>query len=687
MDDRNQDTKEYTGEYGNIVEHDTRSDPVQMADGADPADVAQPGSIYRYSYRDHMPEATRSGDYFASGHERGGQDTDRPQEKAPGQTDSRSGQWHTAGETTEQESVVWQRTGTGQQPDDADDVKDAIQTVDATGSTASNGTDAGLTQDPELAVWQRSGTGQQPDDADDVKDIVQTAGNTLSNGADAGSTVGSADNDDSWQSRSSNALQPRDNSLPTEQTANKKRDRDRSDGITGKKLAMCAGMAIFFGIIASFSFQAVQYFAGRISRTAEQPDGSELSYTTDNVRYTSAATDVAIGTADVSGIVQQTMPSMVSITSTTEGQATYDLFGQYYEGQDTVSAGTGFIVGKNDTELLIATNNHVVNGAKAISVQFIDEEVYDAITKGQDSSTDLAVIAVDLKDIKSSTMESIRAASLGDSSECKVGEMVVAIGNALGYGQSVTVGYVSAKDREITAEADHGQEQGNKMKVIQTDAAINPGNSGGPLLNMQGRVIGITSAKIAASTVEGVGYSIPISEATPIIDELMNREVLTDAQKGYLGILGKTVTEEASNFDMPEGVYVDDVSENGAADKAGIRKGDIITAINDIQVTTIESLREKANSYKKGTVVTITLQRNDNGSYQEQKVDVELQGEGSLNDLDDGSSSRQQDNGNGQPDNGNGQQDNDNGQPDNGGAFGGNDSDDGWGGLFPDFGY
>jgi serine protease Do len=264
----------------------------------------------------------------------------------------------------------------------------------------------------------------------------------------------------------------------------------------------------------------------------------------------------------------------------------------------------------------------------------------------------------------------------------------------------VTVGYVSAKDREITEESDDSSSsssQGSTIKVIQTDAAINPGNSGGPLINMQGEVIGINSAKIAASSVEGVGYSIPISEATPIIDELMNREVLTDSQKGYLGISGKTVTQEASNFNVPEGVYVAEVAEGGAADKAGIKMGDIITAINDIQVTTIESLKEKANSYKKGTKITITLQRSDNGTYKEKNVEVTLQGESSLNKLEDSSGSTNSDSSNDNSGQGNGGsgQDGSNGNSGSNGDSGsgqdgsGDDSQDGgssfgnWGSLFP----
>lgn len=599
MDDKNQDTNEYTGEYGNVVERaePDYSDVDEAAEGdAGSSSQEQNSSVYSYSYRENQPEATRSGDYRASEHdyasrnEASAQDREASRDEAgeTGRSDD-AGQWHAAGETIR-----------------------------------------------ESRGWTQAETGAQ-----------------------------------SYNQQS-----------PYEQTRSRTEAEDKKDreGLTGKKIAACAGLAALFGVVAAVCFQAVCYFSGQVLGVNLTAGNVPLAYTTDNVKYTNASTNMAIGTADVSGIAQQTMPAMVSITSTAEGEGGYDLFGQYYQGRDSVSAGTGFIVGRNDTELLIATNNHVVSGAKAISAQFIDEEVYEATTKGRDSAADLAVIAVKLKDIKKTTMQSIRVASLGDSSECRVGEMVVAIGNSLGYGQSVTVGYVSAKDREITTESEDGSGQGNRMKVIQTDAAINPGNSGGPLLDMNGRVIGITSAKIAASSVEGVGYSIPISEATPIIDELMNREVLTDAQKGYLGISGKTVTEEASNFNMPEGVYVDEVAKDGAAGKAGIKKGDIITAINDIKVTSIESLREKANSYKKGTKVTITLQRSNNGSYEEQKLEVVLQGESSLNDLGDGSSSgKSSDDKNQQPDEGSGDNDL---QEDEG-----NDLWDGWGGLFPGFGY
>lgn len=420
--------------------------------------------------------------------------------------------------------------------------------------------------------------------------------------------------------------------------------KEKGNTTLGKRVLATALCAVVFGLVAGVCFQGVRYMSDRLmpSRSATR---TELKTTTDS---SSKVADSAqgsqntpvtqVGTTDVSGIVEQTMPAIVAITSTTQGANYYDLFGREYQGKDSTGSGSGFIVGQNDKELLIATNNHVIEGAKTISVQFIDEEVYEASVKGSDSSNDLAVIAVPVSKIKDTTMEKIRVADLGSSDDLKVGEMAIAIGNALGYGQSVTVGYISAKDREITESDSQSSGSTNTIKAIQTDAAINPGNSGGALLNMQGQVIGINSAKIAASEVEGVGYAIPISVANPIIEELMNKEVLQDNEKGYLGISGQTVTDEVARFNMPNGVYVAEVAKDGAAQKAGIQQGDIITSINNMEVRTIESLQEKANSYKKGTEVEITLQRSDKGSYKEKKVKVKLQGSDSLDGLSSGNS-------------------------------------------------
>ena len=429
---------------------------------------------------------------------------------------------------------------------------------------------------------------------------------------------------------------------------------------TGKKMFITVACAVVFGVVAGACFEAVHYVSDNVLGITAQNtkqigtttnSGTGSGRTTTSKAGNSNAVSIKGAVTDVSGIVEQTMPAIVAITSTTEGADYYDLFGQYYQQRDQTSCGSGFIVGQNDKELLIATNNHVIEGAKTISVQFIDDEVYEATVKGTAESNDLAVIAVKTSSIKAATMDKIKIADLGSSDSLKVGEMAVAIGNSLGYGQSVTVGYISAKDREIT---ENSESTGvvNKIKAIQTDAAINPGNSGGALLNLQGQVIGINSAKITDSSVEGVGYAIPISVATPIIDELMNKEELTESEKGYLGVSVKTVTDEASYYNIPNGVYVEAVSEGGAADKAGLKAGDIITCINNMEVTTKESLQEKVNSYRKGTEIEVIFQRSNDGTYKENKVKVKLQGQESLENLpEDDSSIYTGRNGNGQDDN------------------------------------
>lgn len=429
---------------------------------------------------------------------------------------------------------------------------------------------------------------------------------------------------------------------------------------TGKKMFITVACAVVFGVVAGACFEAVHYVSDNVLGITAQNtkqigtttnSGTGSGRTTTSKAGNSNAVSIKGAVTDVSGIVEQTMPAIVAITSTTEGADYYDLFGQYYQQRDQTSCGSGFIVGQNDKELLIATNNHVIEGAKTISVQFIDDEVYEATVKGTAESNDLAVIAVKTSSIKAATMDKIKIADLGSSDSLKVGEMAVAIGNSLGYGQSVTVGYISAKDREIT---ENSESTGvvNKIKAIQTDAAINPGNSGGALLNLQGQVIGINSAKITDSSVEGVGYAIPISVATPIIDELMNKEELTESEKGYLGVSVRTVTDEASYYNIPNGVYVEAVSEGGAADKAGLKAGDIITCINNMEVTTKESLQEKVNSYRKGTEIEVIFQRSNDGTYKENKVKVKLQGQESLENLpEDDSSIYTGRNGNGQDDN------------------------------------
>lgn len=471
-----------------------------------------------------------------------------------------------------------------------------------------------------------------------------------------------------------------------------------------KKLLFSAACAAVFGIVAGVCFQGVRYMSDqflpsqssqtKLKTTTQGSGDSESSSTAGQNAGESTdgkqAVTTQVGVMDVSNITEQTMPAIVAITSTTKGANYYDLFGREYEGQESTGAGSGFIIAQNDNELLIATNNHVIEGAKTISVQCIDGEIYEATVKGTDSANDLAVIAVATKNIKEDTMKKIAIADLGSSDDLKVGEMVIAIGNALGYGQSVTVGYVSAKDREISASEDngYGSSSTNTIKAIQTDAAINPGNSGGALINMRGEVIGINSAKIASSTVEGIGYAIPISVANPIIEDLMNKEQLSDEDKGYLGISGQTVTDAATAFDIPNGVQVKEVSKGGAAEQAGIQVGDIITSINNMEVRSIESLKEKANSYKKGTEVEIKVQRSNNGTYEEKTFKVKLQGSSSLDGLPDDSTSDQSGNGNSGKDSsgdggaGNGNSGNDgsgNGNSGNGGSGNGDSGNDGYG--------
>ncbi|WP_167955777.1 S1C family serine protease [Anaerosporobacter faecicola] len=395
----------------------------------------------------------------------------------------------------------------------------------------------------------------------------------------------------------------------------------------GKKVAGFIAKAAAFGLIASVTFLGTNtvYYSFNPDAKKTQVDSSKNtpSVTTqdssnggDSIATTNISNAGVVYNSDVSDVVDETMPSIVAITSTMT-QSYNDWFGQNYE-KDVEGSGSGFIVGKNDTELLIVTNNHVVAGAKAIAVQFIDEEIYQAEIKGTDSTADLAVIAVKLSDISDDTMGKIKIAKLGNSDDIKVGQMAIAIGNALGYGQSTTVGYISAKEREVTVD-------NNTMTLLQTDAAINPGNSGGALLNIAGEVIGINSVKYADSSVEGMGFAIPITRATPIINELMNREKIEEGEEGFLGISGGTVSSDmVQGYGWPEGVYIDSVMEGGPAAEGGVLARDIITKINDMGVASIEAMQERIFSYRAGTEVKITLKRLENGEFVEKEFMVTL---------------------------------------------------------------
>jgi len=293
------------------------------------------------------------------------------------------------------------------------------------------------------------------------------------------------------------------------------------------------------------------------------------------------------------------------------------------------ASGSGFIVGKNDIELLIATNNHVIDSATKIEITFIDDSVLEATIKGTDSIADLAILAVPLDTISADTLSSIRVATLGDSEAVRLGEMAIAIGNALGYGQSVTVGYISAKDRTVTVD-------GNEMILLQTDAAINGGNSGGPLFNTKGEVIGINSVKYADTSVEGMCFAIPISRAIPILNELMNRETLAEEDKGFLGVSTRTVTNDiATLYGWPIGAYIVSILENSPAEAAGLYIGDIVTSVNGVKIVTADQLVAAVASYRHGSTIELVVQRNINGKYEEvtisailgKKADVEAAAE------------------------------------------------------------
>lgn len=327
------------------------------------------------------------------------------------------------------------------------------------------------------------------------------------------------------------------------------------------------------------------------------------------------------GDLSVKDIAKQCMPSVVSIT-TVGVEDVRSWFGtQKYKSQ---GAGSGIIIGQNDSELLVATNNHVVSGAEEVSVCFDDDSedaVISAKVKGTDPSNDLAIVAVLKEDISDEIMGKIKVAKLGDSDSLSIGEQVVAIGNALGYGQSVTTGIISALDRSVDIES-------YSAKLIQTDAAINPGNSGGALLNMRGELIGINSAKFASEEVEGMGYAIPIATAQPILDNLMNREtreLVDEKEAGFLGVSVQDVSKEASElYDIPKGAYVGSVEEGGGAAKAGIKKGDIITKFDGLAVSDSSSLRSNIAYYKAGETVDVVIMRANNGVYEEQTVSVTL---------------------------------------------------------------
>lgn len=379
---------------------------------------------------------------------------------------------------------------------------------------------------------------------------------------------------------------------------------------------VCAGVA--FGLVASVTFQTGNYVGTKVfGTTTTNGKTAKTAQTVDGAKLTTSSSST--GTSDVATIAKNAMPSIVSITNMSV-QEVQSFFGGTQQ-QESTSVGSGIIIGQTDSELLILTNNHVVECNEKLTVSFVDNESVEANVKGTDSTKDLAVVAVKISDVKDSTMDEIAVATMGDSSKLEVGEQVVAIGNALGYGQSVTSGIVSATERTLD-----GYEGGT---LIQTDAAINPGNSGGALLNSNGEVIGINTAKVATDSVEGMGYAIPISDASDTIQNLMNQETKTkvsEAEQGYLGIQGVDVSDESAKmYNMPTGVYISDVVKNGGAQQAGLTKGSVITGLEGTTISDMNSLKEQLQYYRVGDKVKVTVQvPGNNGEYTEKTVEVTL---------------------------------------------------------------
>ena len=408
-----------------------------------------------------------------------------------------------------------------------------------------------------------------------------------------------------------------------------------------KKTAWIVLSAVLFGTVAGTVMTGVQIassgmvsqFFAIVSSDEKLPEqGEELlpePFPGGNIQgILPEVPAVPAPATDVSQVVEEAMPAVVAVASTAVYQMPDFGFGWFFGGgsqsYEVPSSGSGIIIGENDTELLIVTNNHVVQDTVSLKITFVDDTAVDAAVKGTDPDTDLAVISVPMDQIPQETKEKIAVARLGDSDGLKVGQGVIAIGNALGYGQSVTVGYVSALNREIKTS------DGNARVLLQTDAAINPGNSGGALLNMKGEVIGINAAKYSSTEVEGIGYAIPVSSVQDILDELMNRKTrseVAEEKQGYLGIQGTTVDEDAAAaFGMPKGVYVYKILKDGAAADSQLREKDIITKLDGMTLKSMQELQKLLKGYEAGETIELLVQRQEDGQYKEIQIPVTLTG-------------------------------------------------------------
>ncbi|MDO4339536.1 MAG: trypsin-like peptidase domain-containing protein [Eubacteriales bacterium] len=420
-----------------------------------------------------------------------------------------------------------------------------------------------------------------------------------------------------------------------------KNEQVRKIAKKGLTISLCAALA---GGVAAGAFEGVNRLNGwNQPSTVEAAvnNGTELTLTKSESKSDDEdkSETTVKGSLDVSDIVEEAMPSVVSITTKTV-QEIQDYYGFFQYGgygyapqqqeQEVEGSGSGIIIGKNDDYLLIATNYHVVEDADTLSVSFIDGNACEATVRGFDEDKDLAVVSVPLDDISDDTMDAISIASIGNSDDLKVGEQVVAIGNALGYGQSVTTGIVSAKNRRLDGSvlSEEDLEEDDGVNLIQTDAAINPGNSGGALLNMDGEVVGINSAKLASTEVEGMGYAIAITDVADILENLMNeepREKLEDADHGILGIQGRSVSDDVTEaYGIPEGVFVVEVTEGGAAEDAGIKKNSVITYFDGKRVRTIEDLVDLLTYYEPGEEIEVTMEVMDGEGYKEATATVTL---------------------------------------------------------------
>ncbi len=405
----------------------------------------------------------------------------------------------------------------------------------------------------------------------------------------------------------------------------------------GSMLAKAAAVAIVFGLVAGSVFTGVSYVGSRLTGTVSSvsesgsmdsdsgssSSGAESSTVQSDgtLDYTAVGAGTVTDLTDVSAIAEEAMPSIVAITNI----STYTYQGYFGQSQtyQSESCGSGIIIAQDDTYIYIVTNNHVVSGADSLTVQFVDDTSVSCEIQGTSSSNDLAVVKVEISSISDDTLQQIKVATIGDSDSLKVGEATIAIGNALGYGQSVTTGIVSALGRTVTVS--DGSTTVTNTNLIQTDAAINPGNSGGALLNASGEVIGINSAKYSDTDVEGIGYAIPITDAMEIVNELIEYGEVVSSQTAYLGIQGTDVSEDLSTvYGMPIGVYIYSVISGTGAEDAGLRQGDIITALDGTQVSTMDELKSMLEDYSAGDTVTLTIERIANNGYESMQVQVTL---------------------------------------------------------------